>query len=42
MNVRLIPTKLGTEIHVNEPFKCANVSLIGACIGVLWQILQNV
>ena len=23
MNVHRIPTKLGTKIHLNEPFKCA-------------------
>ena len=23
MNVHQIPTKLGTEIHLNKPFKCA-------------------
>ena len=24
MNVHRIPTKRGTEIHINSPFKCAN------------------
>ena len=42
INVNQIPTKLGTEIHDNEPFTCAKFSLIGAHIGVLWWILQSV
>ena len=42
VNVHRIPTKLGTEIRLNEPFKCANFSPIGAGIRVLWQILQSV
>ena len=42
MNVHRIPTKLGTEIRLNEPFKCANFSPIGARIRVLFRILQSV
>ena len=43
VNVHRIPTKVGTEIRLNEPFKCAKkFSLIGAQIRVLWRILRSV
>ena len=42
MNVHRIPTKLGTEIRLNEPLTCAKFSPIGARIRVLWRILQSV
>ena len=42
MNVHRIPTKVGTEIRLTEPFKCTNVSPIQARIHVLWQILRSV
>ena len=42
MNVHRIPTKLGIEIRLNEPFKCAKFQPIGARIRVLWRILQSV
>ena len=42
VNVHRIPTKLGTTIRLNEPFKCTNFSPIRARIRVLWRILQSV
>ena len=42
MNVHRIPTKLGTEICLNEPLSVPNFSLIGARIRVLFRILQSV
>ena len=42
VNVHRIPTKLGTEIRLNEPFKCAKFIPIGARIRVLWRIFQSV
>ena len=39
VNVHRIPTKLGTEIRLNESFKCAKFQ---ACIRVLLRILQSV
>ena len=39
VNVHWIATKLGTEIRLNEPFKCAKFSPIRASICVLWRIL---
>ena len=42
VNVHRIPTKVGTEIRLNEPFKCANFSPIRVRIRVLWQILRSV
>ena len=42
VNVHRIPTKLGTEIHLNKLFTYANFSPIGARICVLWRILQSV
>ena len=42
MNVHQIPTKLGTEIHFMSPLGVPNFSPIGACIRVLWKILQSV
>ena len=42
VNVSRIPTKLGSEIHCNEPFKYTKYQPIGACIGVLCWILRNV
>ena len=37
VNVHRIPTKVGTEIRLNEPFKCAKFQ-----IRVLWRILRSV
>ena len=43
VNVHRIPTKVGTEIRLNEPFKCVkNFSPIRARIRVLWWILRSV
>ena len=42
VNVHRIPTKVGTEIRLNEPFKCAKFSPIRARIRVLWRILRSV
>ena len=42
MDVHRIPTKLGTEIHLNEPFSVPNFSLIGVHIHVLRRILRSV
>ena len=42
VNVHRNPTKFGTEIRLNEPFKCANFSPIRARIRVLWRILRSV
>ena len=42
VNVHRIPTKLGTEIRLNEPFKCTKFQPIGAHIRVLLRILQGV
>ena len=42
VNVHRIPTKVGTEIHLNEPFKCANFQPDPSCIRVLWRILRSV
>ena len=43
VNVHRIPTKVGTEIRLNEPFlSVPNFSPIGACVRVLWRILQSV
>ena len=41
VNVHRIPSKVGTEIRLNEPFK-PNFSPIVACICVLRRILQSV
>ena len=40
VNVHRIPTKLGTEVRLNEPLP--NFSPIGARIRVLFRILQSV
>ena len=42
VNVHRIPNKLGTDICLNDPFKCAKFQPIGAHIRVLWQILRSV
>ena len=42
VNVHRIPTKVGTEIRLNGPFKCAKCQPNPACIRVLWQILRSV
>ena len=42
VNVHRITTKVGTEIRLNEAFKCANFSPIQARIRVLWRILRSV
>ena len=44
VNVHQIPIKVGTEIRLNEPFKCAkfHFSPIQARIRVLWRILRSV
>ena len=46
VNVHRIPTNVGPEIRLNEPFKCAkfqpNFSPIRARIRVLWRILRSV
>ena len=42
VNVHRIPTKVGTEIHLNEPFSVPNFSPIRARIRVLWRILRSV
>ena len=42
VNVNRIPTKLGTEVRLNEPLRMPNFSSIGARIRVLWRILRGV
>ena len=41
VNVHRIPTKLGTEIHRNEPLSMPDFRSIGARIRDLWRILQS-
>ena len=36
VNVLCIPTKVGTEIRLNKPFKCAKFSPIGVRVHILW------
>ena len=42
MNVHRILTKLGTEIRLNESFKCAKFQPDWSTNRVLWWILQSV
>ena len=42
VNVHRIPTKVGTEIRLNEPFKCAKFQPDPSSLRVLWRILRSV
>ena len=42
MNVLRIPTKVGTHIRLNEPFKCAKFQPDRARIHVIWRIFRSV